>query len=137
FFESNSWKMVSQLPDRFIGTFTPAFTHPLLVRGTLTIVPRIGQTGPSFAMPLTLTPDGVLADTTRTAGTNSFGLTWPLLAFDGKHVLATNLTSHIASTAFPKMSATRIVIEAENAALSGGVTLAAVETNYTGTGYAV
>jgi hypothetical protein len=137
FFESNAWQMVSQQPDRFIGAFTPTFTHPLLVRGTLTITPKSGQTGPSFAMNLTLTPDGVLVDTSRTAGTNSFGLTWPLMEYDGKHVLSTNITSHIASTAYPKMSATKTITEAENATLSGGVTLATAETNFSGTGYAV
>ncbi len=137
FFESNAWQMVSQQPDRFIGVFTPSFVHPLLVRGTLTISPKSGQSGPGFAMGMTITPDGVLIDTSRTAGTNSFGITWPLMEYDGKHVLSTNITSHIASTAYPKMSATKTISEAENATLSGGVTTSTNEPSFSGTGYAV
>ena len=90
FYESNSWQMVSQQPDRFIGVFTPTLTHPLLIRGMLTITPKSGQAGPSFAMDLIITPDGVLVDTRRTAGADSFGITWPLMVYDGKHVLSTN-----------------------------------------------
>ena len=137
FYESGAWQMVSQQPDRFIGVFTPSFTHPLLVRGILSITPKSGQTGPSFAMNLTITPDGVLVDTSRTAGANSFGITWPLMEFDGKHVLNTNIASHIASTAYPKMSSTPMITEAEDASLSSGVTLSTAEPDFTGTGYAV
>lgn len=136
FFESGAWQMMSQQPDRFIGVFTPAFTHPLLIRGTLNLTPKSGQTGPSFTLPLIITPDGVLVDTVRTAGANSFGVTWPVLEFDGKHVLNTNRTTHIAATAFPKMSTNRVILEAESATLSGGVTVATTQTNYSGSGYA-
>ena len=90
---------------------------------------RSGQTGPSFALDLVITPDGVLVDTRRTAGASSFGIIWPLMEFDGKHVLVTNLTSHIASTAYPKMSATRTIFQAEAASLSGGVTVATAEVS--------
>jgi len=136
FFESGDWQLVGQLPDRFIGTFTPSFVHPLLVRGTLIITPKSGQTGPTFTMDLVVTPDGVLVDTARTEGDESFGITWPVLEFDGKHVMKTNLTTHIASTAFPKMSTNRFVIEAEVAALSGGVTTSTGQPDYSGSGYA-
>lgn len=136
FYESNAWQMVAQQPDRFIGSFNSTFVHPLLVRGTMNIVPKNGQTGPSFAMNLVITPDGVLVETARTSGTQSYGQTWPLMVFDGKHVLVTNLTSHIASTAYPKMSATRTVVQAEAATASGGVTVATAQTNFTGSGYA-
>lgn len=136
FYESNAWQMVSEQPDRFLGTFTPIFTHPLLVRGALTISPKSGQIGPTFNMNLIVTPDGVLVDTTRTAGSESFGITWPVLEFDGKHVMNTQLSSHVAATAYPKMGVTRIIAQAEAAALSGGVISAASQADFTGAGYA-
>jgi hypothetical protein len=137
FLESGTWQMTSQLSNRYAGTFTPTFVHPLLVRGTLAIAPKSGQTGPSFAMDMTITPDGALVDTKRTAGTESFGVTWPLLEFDGKHLMSKSVGAFIASAAYPKQSGTRTITEAEAAALSGGVTLATTEPNYSGTAYAV
>ncbi|TAK95166.1 MAG: hypothetical protein EPO07_15715 [Verrucomicrobia bacterium] len=137
FLETNNWTLMAQQPDRFIGVFTPTFVNPVLVRGTLNLTPKSGATGPSFALNLTVTPDGVLVDTSRTAGTNSFGLTWPLMIYDGKHVLVTNVTPFIASTAYPKMSATKTTLQAENVTLAGGVTTATSGPGYTGTSYAV
>ena len=136
FFENGAWKLLSELPDRYGGVFTPGFVHPLLVRGTLALTPKAGQAGPSFALNLTLTPDGVLVDAVRTAGTEAFGITWPLLEFDGKHVLDTRIDSGIATTAYPKQSATRIVREAESASFSGGVSVASSTPGFSGTGYA-
>ena len=57
FLESGVWRQVAELPDRYAGTFTPTFVHPLLVRGTLALAPKSGQTGPSFALDVTLTPE--------------------------------------------------------------------------------
>lgn len=137
FYESGVWKLVAEQPDRFTGTFTPTFTHPLIVRGTLSMVPRSGQTGPSFDLDLTITPDGVLIDTVRTSGSNEFGIIWPLLEYDGKHILKTETTSHMAATAFPKQSAAKTTLEAENASLSGGVAVGSAVPDYSGSGYAV
>ncbi len=137
FYKRGKWKPVAEQPDRFTGTFTPTFTHPLLVRGTLSIVPRSGKSGPSFDLDLTITPDGVLVDTVRTAGREDFGVVWPVLEYDGKHILETATSSHIASTAYPKQSATKTTLEAESAGLSGGVSIDAAVPEYSGSGYAV
>jgi len=135
FLENGVWKMLSELPDRYGGVFTPTFVHPLLVRGTLALTPKTGQTGPSFALNLVITPDGVLVDTVRSAGSETFGVVWPLMEFDGKHVLDARVGADIASTAYPKQSATRLVLEAESAALSGGATTATANPGFSGSGY--
>lgn len=135
FLENGVWKTLSELPDRYGGVFTPSFVHPLLVRGTLALTPKPGQTGPGFALNLVITPDGVLVDAVRTAGAEDFGVVWPLMEFDGKHVLDARVGSHIASTAYPKQSATRLVFEAESATLSGGAAAAASNPGFGGSGY--
>ncbi len=135
FLENGAWKLLSELPDRYAGVFTPSFVHPLLVRGTLALTPKAGQTGPSFALNLVITPDGVLVDTARTAGTENFGIVWPLMEFDGKHVLDARVGTNIASTAYPKQSATRLILQAESATLSGGAATATANPGFTGSGY--
>jgi hypothetical protein len=120
FLEDGKWKRVCLEPKRFEGRFEPEFTHPLLVRGTLHIAPVAGQGGPSFAMRLTLTPDGARVETARSGGTNEFGVTWPLFEFDGKTVLDTRTGGGIASTAYPPSSTTTATIQAEQATLAGG-----------------
>ena len=135
FFENGAWKTLSELPDRYAGVFTPSFVHPLLVRGTLALTPKAGQTGPGFALNLVITPDGVLVDTVRNAGTEDFGVVWPLMEFDGKHVLDAHVGTHIASTSYPKQSAARLVFEAESAALSGGASVASALPGFSGSGH--
>ena len=135
FEENGVWKLVSELPDRYAGVFTPSFVHPLLVRGTLALAPKSGQTGPSFELRLTLTPDGVLVDTARTAGSAPFGAIWPLMEFDGKHLLDARVGAAVATTAYPKSSDTRVVIEAESAALSGGAAVASTVPAHSGSGH--
>jgi len=136
FFEGGAWKQVAEQPDRYTSTFSSSFVHPLLVRGKLAITPKSGQSGPNFDMDLVITPDGVLVDTSRTSGSEDFGVIWPVLEHDGKHKLVTSTTSHIASTAYSRQSATKTTLEAENASLTGGVTTSTTEPNYTGTAYA-
>lgn len=122
FFEGGVWKSVAQLPGRFIGTFTPEFTHPLIVRGTFRIAPRSGQTGPTFDLRLTITPDGVLVDTTRT-GSEAFGMIWPIVTYDGKYTLNTTVGPRIATTAFPKLATSATVRPGEQATLTGGASV--------------
>ncbi|MFO1488948.1 MAG: hypothetical protein U1F65_10770 [Verrucomicrobiota bacterium] len=110
YFENGEWKRVCLQPKKFEGRFTPEFAHPLLVRGTFTIAPTGTNSGPSFALRLTLTPDGALVDTARTAGTNDFGILWPLLAFDGRTVMNQNVGNRIAATAYPRMSGTERIL---------------------------
>jgi hypothetical protein len=136
FFENGAWTTVAQQPGRFLGAFTPTFVHPLLVRGTLRIAPRSGQAGPTFDLALTLTPDGALIDTTRTGGTQTFGVVWPRLEFDGRRILDTSAAGAIATTAFPRApSAAPLVVQAESAALSGGASSATGLAGSTGGGH--
>lgn len=135
FLENGVWKMLAELPDRYGGVFTPSFVHPLLVRGTLALAPKPGQSGPSFALNLVITPDGVLVDTVRTAGAEAFGVVWPLMEFDGKHILDARVGANIASTAYPKQSATRLVFQAESGTLSGGAATATANPGFNGSGY--
>lgn len=135
FFENGAWTRVCQQPARFGGTFTPTFVHPLLVRGTYVIAPKSGQTGPTFTMNITLTPDGALVDTLRTSGAQAFGVLWPLLEYDGRTVLNKSIGSLVASTAFPYLNGAYTALQAEAAALSGGVTIASNWAGYNGTGF--
>lgn len=120
FLEDGKWKRVCLEPKRFQGSFKAEFVHPLLTRGTFTIAPVPGQSGPTFAMHLTLTPDGALVDTRCVSGSTGFGVTWPLLEFDGRNVLNKNVGTSIASTAYARASATPVTISAKEAKVSDG-----------------
>ncbi len=136
FLENGQWTRVCCQPQRFGGNFQAEFVHPLLVRGIYTIAPLPGQTGPTFAMHLTLTPDGALVDTARTSGTEQFGVLWPLFEFDGRNVLNRNVGTVIASTAYACTAGTAKVLQAEAATTSGGAAVAAEHTGFHGAGYA-
>jgi len=118
FMEDGKWKRVCLEPKRFEGSFKPEFVHPLLTRGTFTIAPVSGQSGPTFAMHLTLTPDGALVDTECVSGSTQFGVTWPLLELDGRNVLNKNVGNSMASIAYPRESTTPLKIPAKDAKAS-------------------
>jgi hypothetical protein len=136
FLENGKWTRVCQQPKRFHGSFRAQFVHPLLVRGVYTIVPRPGQTGPTFEMSLTLTPDGALVDTERTSGSEPFGVIWPLLEFDGRNVLNRSVTGPIATNSYPPTARAAIVLQGEQAAASGGVKIASDQGDHHGAGFA-
>jgi hypothetical protein len=136
FLEDGKWTRVCLEPKRFEGSFKAEFVHPLLVRGTYTIAPVGTNTGPTFAMHLTLTPDGALVDTERVSGINKFGVLWPLFEFDGRNVLNTSVGSSIAATAYPRMAGTASVIQAGQATASGGAAIASDQPGYHGEGFA-
>lgn len=120
FLDNGKWTRVCLQPKRFRGSFRAEFVHPLLVRGTYTIAPLPGQSGPTFAMHVTLTPDGALVDTARTSGTEPFGVLWPLFEFDGRTVLNRNVAVSIASTAYPRAAGAAKVLPAKAATATGG-----------------
>ncbi len=99
FFENGKWARLASQPDRYEAFFTTQFTHPLLVRCRVEYRPKNGKTGPTFTNDFIITPDGILS--TLTSSSVNFGITWPVLTFDGATYLNTRLTSHIASTSFP------------------------------------
>jgi hypothetical protein len=137
FLENGAWVRVSQFPARYAGTFTAEFVHPLLVRGTYTLAPRPGQTGPTFTQRITLTPDGALIDTARTTGAEPFGVIWPLFAFDGRTRLETEVAASVATTAYPEVRAdVSATLPAESAAVAGGTVIEANHAGYRGSGFA-
>jgi hypothetical protein len=99
FEEGGNWVRLASVPGRYEGTFSTQFTHPMLVRCAIDYKPKGGNSGPSFRQEFIITPDGVLSTTTSTGG--QFGVTWPILTFDGRTQLKTNYTSNIASVSFP------------------------------------
>ena len=101
FLEGGKWVRLASLPDRYEAFFTTQFTHPLLVRCRVEYRPKKGEAGPAFANDFILTPDGILSSLTSGSASTEFGITWPLLTFDGAVSLDTGLTPHLASVSFP------------------------------------
>ncbi|MEO3407290.1 T9SS type A sorting domain-containing protein [Mucilaginibacter sp. CAU 1740] len=99
FLENGKWISLASVPDRYEAFFTTQFTHPLLVRCQIVYKPKSGKTGPTFTNIFTITPDGVLSTLTSTSG--NFGVTWPVMSFDGSNRLTSSLTSKIASVSYP------------------------------------
>ncbi len=98
FLENDKWVRLASMPDRYEAFFSTQFTHPLLVRCRVDYKPKSGKTGPLFTNSFIITPDGILSSLTST--TPDYGITWPVLTFDGATYLNYNLTSHIGSTSF-------------------------------------
>ncbi len=122
YFLNGKWNRVCLDPKRFIGNFHTEFVHPLLVRGTFTVEPAPGRTGPTFKMQMTLTPDGVLVDTACESDAKTaeqFGVIWPVFEFDGRTVMNKTVSSRIASTSYPSMNGKPIVLQAKQAQHSG------------------
>ncbi|MBB5350062.1 hypothetical protein HNR46_000283 [Haloferula luteola] len=136
FLEDGVWKNLCTMPDRFEGNFTPELVSPLLIRGVLRFQPVSGQSGPSFEMKLTLTPSGALVETTRTSGTQEFGVSCPVLEYDGRTRLVTSVGDGVASTSFPYQNGSFQSYQAESAVLSGGVLSESDHAGFKGTGYA-
>jgi hypothetical protein len=95
FSDSNGWTRLASIPSRYQGTFTVDFAHPLLVRCTVVY----SGSGPSFRNEFILTPDGIVSVTTSSAGT--WGMTVPLLTYDGAQTLTASFGGRIARTSFP------------------------------------
>jgi hypothetical protein len=93
---------LASVPGRYEGSFSTQFVHPLLVRCAIDYKPKSGQSGPTFRNEFIITPDGILS--TLTSSASNYGVTWPILTYDGKTNLTTNYTSHIASVNFPGAS---------------------------------
>jgi hypothetical protein len=89
------------MPNKYQGTFSVSFVHPLLVRAAIDYRPVNGYDGPTFHDELVITPDGVLSTLTTSADDADFGMTLPILTKDGASTLSTTYTSRSASTKFP------------------------------------
>ena len=95
--EDGKWVRLADVPDRYRGSFSVQFAHPLLVRCAIDYKPIKGN-GPSFRHDFVLTPDGVLA-TLRSDDAREFAVTWPLLENDGAP-LKPVISEQAASTAY-------------------------------------
>lgn len=99
FLENGKWVRLASIPDRYEAFFTTQFAHPMLIRCRVIYKPKSGKTGPTFTNDFIITPDGILS--TLTSSSVNFGMTWPLLTFDGTAHLNANITSKIASVSYP------------------------------------
>jgi hypothetical protein len=101
--ESGRWVRLASSPDRYHGTFTTTFAHPLLTRCSVTWGPQAGQSGPGFRQDFTVTPDGIFSEITPTEVPAGWGVTLPLLEADGAVTLdaSTSATERIASVRYP------------------------------------
>jgi hypothetical protein len=100
FQQSGKWIRLASVPDRYQGTFSVLFTHPLLGRVAVDYMPKRGQRGPSFHNEFVITPDGILSTVSRTAGSGSWGMTWPLLEYDGRDWLVRADCGNISRTRY-------------------------------------
>jgi hypothetical protein len=96
-YEDGRWVRMADVPERYRGTFSVEFCHPLLVRCAIDYAPISGD-GPSFRHGFEVTPDGVLA-TLASADATDFGVTWPILEDDGRP-LETRISSSLAVTSY-------------------------------------
>jgi hypothetical protein len=96
--ESGTWLRLGELADRYAGTPSFEFVHPLLVRWAIDYAPADGRPGPTFRNEFVVTPDGVLS--TVTASTATFGVTLPIVESDGR-ALDVGYTGGIASMSYP------------------------------------
>jgi hypothetical protein len=99
FLENGKWITMASVPDRYEAFFTTQFTHPLLIRCQVVYKPKSGKTGPTFTNDFIIIPDGILSTLTSTSV--NFGITWPILTFDGATHLNTSIMSNTASVSFP------------------------------------
>ncbi|HLY11469.1 MAG TPA: hypothetical protein VKW04_19350 [Planctomycetota bacterium] len=102
--ESGTWLRLASVPDRYRGTFTTTFAHPLLTRCSVIWQPVSGQSGPVFTQHFTITPDGILSQVTQAGTVEGWGMTYPLLENDGATPLAQSLSPEhrIARVTFPR-----------------------------------
>jgi hypothetical protein len=101
FEDGGAWVRLASIPDRYRGRFSTTFTHPLLVRCAVDYVPIDADAGSqTFHEDFVITPDGILSTTTSTGNAN-WGLTLPLLVFDGAKNLVSTVAGGIAGVRYP------------------------------------
>lgn len=125
--ESGSWIRLASVPDRYRGTFTTTFAHPVLTRCAVIWEPLPGKSGPTFTQHFTITPDGILSQVTQTGASESWGMTYPLLQNDGQTALLQSVSRdhRIARVSFQggADSENFILLSAQGAAMTTGAPL--------------
>jgi hypothetical protein len=101
-FEQNgAWVRLASIPDRYRGRFTVSFAHPLLVRCAVDYAPiDLDAGGQTFHEDFVITPDGIFT-TVTSAGNAKWGMTLPLLVFDGAKNLVTSTADGMATARYP------------------------------------
>jgi hypothetical protein len=77
-----TWTRLAMNPSSCSGNFTTTFANPAVVFGKV-IWTCTGSPAPTFTENLTVTPDGILSQTTCSGCPSSFGHTFPILVNDG------------------------------------------------------
>jgi Ca-dependent carbohydrate-binding module xylan-binding len=96
---NGTWTRLSEHPGNYFGTVTTQVASPVLT--ILTVVWSGGSGNPTFNQKLTITPDGVLSQTTESGSSDAFGMTLPLLHFDGRTTLNQTISGSLASVSYP------------------------------------
>jgi hypothetical protein len=101
FLEGGQWLRMAGLTERYEAAWSVTLVHPMLVRCSLDYRPKPGLSGPAFRHEFTLTPDGLYAVLSKTAGEQGpWGLTLPLLENDGTP-LRVMAAGSVVSTRYP------------------------------------
>ena len=96
---NGTWTRLSEHPGSYYGTVTTQVASPVLT--ILTVVWSGGSGNPTFNQKLMITPDGVLSQTTESGSIDAFGMTLPLLHFDGRTTLNQTISGSVASVSYP------------------------------------
>ena len=113
-----TWIHLAAEAGKYAGTVSTTLASPVLTMLTVVWAPVGGGSGPTFTQKLTITPDGILSQTTESGSSDAFGMTLPLLQNDGATTLKQTVANGIASVAYPGAS------DAENfITLNAGATL--------------
>lgn len=101
YFENGKWNRLCSVPKQYQGIVTTEFVHPLLTKATVHFSPVKGQSGANFEMKMTITPDGILLDTSCDDSNKKIGVVLPMLDFDGKTQLTKSYENQIAAISYP------------------------------------
>lgn len=97
---NGNWDHLAARAATYAGTVTSSLATPVLTRLSVVWAPTSG-TGPSFTQSLTITPDGILSQTTETGVVGGWGMTLPLMRDDGKTTMTQTTSNGIASVSYP------------------------------------
>ena len=96
-----SWIHLAAEAGKYAGTVSTTLASPVLTMLTVVWAPTGGGSGPTFTQKLTITPDGMLSQTTESGGSDPFGMTLPLMQNDGATTMTQTIANGIASTSYP------------------------------------
>jgi hypothetical protein len=101
----STWTRLAQNPSTCHGGFTTTFANPAVTFGKI-VWTCTGSPAPVFTQNLTITPDGVLSQTTCSGCPSTWGMTFPILTSDGTLGGSWGTTTTTTSTTQPIASVT-------------------------------